>query len=369
MKGLELAERFYFEIVYPIIGKYFPILVNKYAAGLIGYGSDVLGHDDELSMDHEWGPRCYIWLSDEDYKLYSSDIDRILYKHLPQTFMGFPTRYSLDISKGGYVPDLNGDIHHIAITTVSRYMRIQYEIYNNSLDTIGWLSIPEQKLLELTRGKVFCDPIGYITSVREKFHYLPQDIWLYKLKYAWLSLDKLHILTSCILRNDVLSTRLMISKLVERIVKLIYLLNKKYTPGTMKWFSKEFYQLPILSKEIGYKLEALLETKDYNDTVGKFEEIYIRILEEQNNLDITQGITFESIIDTRKLRTISLANAIDAINYLLPKELKEKEISGAIDQWISNDEILIMSENYIKFKSIYELGTHKQRDRVGDNII
>lgn len=57
MKGLELARCFYFECVQPIIAGRLAPLDGAYAAGLIGYGSDVLGHDDELSRDHEWGPR------------------------------------------------------------------------------------------------------------------------------------------------------------------------------------------------------------------------------------------------------------------------------------------------------------------------
>lgn len=55
MKGLDLSEEFYWEIVRPLIARRFPQLMEKHAAGLIGYGSDVLGYDDVLSRDHEWG--------------------------------------------------------------------------------------------------------------------------------------------------------------------------------------------------------------------------------------------------------------------------------------------------------------------------
>ena len=51
---------------------------KKYAAGLIGYGSDVLGHGDEISRDHEWGPRCTIWLTKDAYNKYASLINRYL---------------------------------------------------------------------------------------------------------------------------------------------------------------------------------------------------------------------------------------------------------------------------------------------------
>ena len=41
IKGLELSESFFLEIAKPILDVHFPDL--KYSAGLIGYGSDVLG--------------------------------------------------------------------------------------------------------------------------------------------------------------------------------------------------------------------------------------------------------------------------------------------------------------------------------------
>lgn len=54
IKGLDLCKGFFNECAKPIIDKYFPNL--QYSAGLIGYGSDVLGYDDEISRDHMWGP-------------------------------------------------------------------------------------------------------------------------------------------------------------------------------------------------------------------------------------------------------------------------------------------------------------------------
>lgn len=68
MKGLELAGIIFFKVVKELIDQEFPNLKERYAGGLIGYGSDVLGNDDEFSKDHEWGSRCHIWLTYDDYK-------------------------------------------------------------------------------------------------------------------------------------------------------------------------------------------------------------------------------------------------------------------------------------------------------------
>lgn len=71
IKGLDLCETFFNDIAKPILSTYFPKL--KYTAGLIGYGSDVLGFDDETSTDHMWGPRFYLFLNKNDMNI-KSDI-------------------------------------------------------------------------------------------------------------------------------------------------------------------------------------------------------------------------------------------------------------------------------------------------------
>lgn len=90
--GLELNESFYKEIVQPILEANFSGL--RYSAALIGYGSDVLGFDTPVSIDHEWGPRLLLFLSQEDYEKYRMEIDDTLSKKLPYTFKKFSTHFS-----------------------------------------------------------------------------------------------------------------------------------------------------------------------------------------------------------------------------------------------------------------------------------
>lgn len=60
VSGLELSRRFFHEAVRPLVTSVFPDL--RYAAALLGQGSEVLGFDNELSVDHDWGPRVFILL-------------------------------------------------------------------------------------------------------------------------------------------------------------------------------------------------------------------------------------------------------------------------------------------------------------------
>ena len=63
--GLLLSRQFFERAVKPIIDAVIPDL--KYAAGLIGSGSEVLGFDDEMSSGHHWGPRVMIFLNQMDH--------------------------------------------------------------------------------------------------------------------------------------------------------------------------------------------------------------------------------------------------------------------------------------------------------------
>jgi len=86
---LDVAERFYLEQVQPILSANLPGL--RYAAALIGEGSGVLGFDTARSRDHDWGPRLHLFVADAAQ---THELDRVLDVHLPETFLGYPVRFS-----------------------------------------------------------------------------------------------------------------------------------------------------------------------------------------------------------------------------------------------------------------------------------
>lgn len=65
IKGKDLCRGFFWDIAQPILKENFPDL--QYTAGLLGYGSDILGYDDAVSTDHMWGPRFYLFLERRRY--------------------------------------------------------------------------------------------------------------------------------------------------------------------------------------------------------------------------------------------------------------------------------------------------------------
>src|ERR1700687_5118700 len=98
ISGRALNRLYYRDAVAPIISSDFPEL--RYAAALIGYGSDVLGYDSERSTDHGWGPRLLLFLADDDRHLLARSISETLTARLPATFRGFATSFTSPDGKG-----------------------------------------------------------------------------------------------------------------------------------------------------------------------------------------------------------------------------------------------------------------------------
>ncbi len=120
MKGLELNEAFYKEKVVPIMGACFPDVL--YSAALLGWGSEVLGYDDDLSADHNWGLRFQLFLSQQDYGKYHNSINQILSESLPNKFLGLPTNFDIFVNPDQRAFREANDIkHNIDIETIEGF--------------------------------------------------------------------------------------------------------------------------------------------------------------------------------------------------------------------------------------------------------
>src|SRR5205823_1395564 len=96
--GRELSRLFYFEAVRPILERRFPGLAH--AAARIGWGSDVLGFDTEMSADHGWGPTVTLFLREQDAR-HEQEIHAVMARELPPTIHGIPV-HSGDASDPGH---------------------------------------------------------------------------------------------------------------------------------------------------------------------------------------------------------------------------------------------------------------------------
>lgn len=224
--GLKLSECFFQEVVQPLFEANFAEL--PYSAALIGAGSEVLGFDDEMSSDHDWGPRVLLFLRPEDKEALGGAIQDVLGRKLPSEFKGYPTTFENRRIKAVQLRTL-GDL-------LTGYAKFDVD---RAIEPADWLAFPQHSLRELTSGVVFRDDIG-LQSVRDRFAYYPRDIWLYLMMASWARIaEEEHLMGRAGFVNDELGSAIMGSRLIREVMRLGFFLEKQYAPYP-KWFGTAF---------------------------------------------------------------------------------------------------------------------------------
>lgn len=284
LPGLKLCEYFYKEAVKPILDLEFPRL--SYAAALLGSGSEVLGFDTPQSMDHHWGPKLMLFVSAADFAQYADLIKNSLSAKLPPHIHGIPTNWGPPDPIGiqHLVEIETGPVNHLVyIQTIDDFMKKLIGQPLHQLTLTQWLTIPEQKLLEVTSGKVFHDDSGELTKVRTELSYYPHDIWLYKLACQWMKISQEEaFIGRCGDVGDELGSQVVASRLVREIMRLAFLLERKYTPYS-KWFGTAFSKLSIATT-LAPLLRSVLLSPDWKGREGHLSQAYEVIAAAHNNL-------------------------------------------------------------------------------------
>jgi hypothetical protein len=270
MKGLDLAEAYYFEYGAPMIEKKFNAYVNRFAVGLVGPGSECLGFDDEISMDHDWGPGFCIWITDEDHPRIGKAVQEE-YEKLPGSFMGFGPRIS---SRGE------------EWRTGACRIRDFYQRYTGLNQVPGdlkeWLAIPDHSLALCTNGRIFFDPLGEFSRWREALrHFYPEDVRLKKLASRCMTISQAgqYNFERSLRRNEGFALLYAEAQFCMDVLSLIFLLNKRYTPF-YKWMHHAVRELPLLGENVHEMISDLISQKDYVKKHLNIEEICALIIRE-----------------------------------------------------------------------------------------
>lgn len=283
--GLELNRKFFFEIIKPLMDKSYPDLI--YSASLIGYGSDVLGLDNETSMDHNWGPRCQLFLNDNDIKL-KEELPTFFANSLPLEFLGFPTNYTDPEITTVQMMEHATEYpirHLIEIDTfenyVSNYLGVQHI---TDINNLKWVGFTDQQLLEVVSGEVFHDGLNKLTEFREYINFYPHDVLKLKLASLWscISNEEAFIGRSIEL-DDLIGLKMISSRIINYLLKICVYLDGKYIPYS-KWFGSVIRKQSYLSEIRSLAEQALIE----NDTKfieDKLSILYLKVLELHNSLD------------------------------------------------------------------------------------
>lgn len=247
LQGMALSERFFFDAAKPILDAQFPDLV--YSAGLIGYGSDVLGYDDAISRDHMWGPRFYLFLREADMARRDAVWDALA-DGLPYEYAGFSVNFT--------PPDPNdGGVQHpqkidhgrvnplIFLQTMDQFLLDQLGTADLAhLSPLDWLAFSEHRLLSLTAGRFFVDGL-HLADRLAPLRYYPDDARCYLIASNWdiLATEQAFVrrAADC---GDETGSVLLCARMAERLMRLCFLYCRQYAPYS-KWFGTAFSRLDV----------------------------------------------------------------------------------------------------------------------------
>jgi hypothetical protein len=285
MPGLELSEAFYQDAIRVLMAENYPNLA--YSAARLDWGSDVLGFDTPMSMDHGWGPKMTLYLQPNDYKNLYAALDDLFAYHLPLEVRGFPTHFAEPYADGGVMArKASHPIHHmVTITTVQKFFNDYLGLaIDRPLTPTDWLTLPQQKLRTLNSGRIYHDDLG-LENIRSRFTWYPHDLWLYLMAVQWRRIDQdAPFLGRTGIVKDELGSRLVASRLVREIMRLGFLLSKIYAPYA-KWFGAAFNDL-YFSIPLSPILEDVLNSRSWRERQGSLSDAYQLLMEYHANLQI-----------------------------------------------------------------------------------
>ena len=343
--GLTLARNFFSEIVQPLLAEQTPGV--PYAAALIGPGSDVLGFDTPVSTDHDWGPRLQLFLPERELSERAGLLDRMLAKELPNEFRGFPTCFGPADANGHRSPQANARPpldHLIEITSVGRFSRrlLGFDPLDE-MSTQRWLLVPQERLLELTGGEVFVDSVGELTSLREHLGYYPKQVWIYLMAAQWRKIGQREALVARAgVGGDDLGSRIILAGLVREIVRLTFLLERRYAPWD-QWLARALARLRRASP-LAPVLSRSLSAYDWMQRELRLMDAYATLAVLHNNLGLTEPLEIASERGPRGFLTIHADRFASALAEKIEDvELKKllPALTGSVDQLLASDEALL----------------------------
>jgi hypothetical protein len=269
--GRQLARGFYDEVVSGLLSG------HRHSAGLLGWGSDVLGFDTERSVDHGWGPRLIVLSESGDLDVMARELD----DGLPTSYRGWPVRFGWDD-----VPVQ----HWVLVRRPRDWLVEQLGVDATApLRTTDWLTTPQQKLLGVTAGPVFHDDDGLLAAVRTRLAWYPDDVWRWLVARRWSRIAEHEPLVGrCAEVGDELGSRIVAARVVRGLMRLSLLLVRAYAPYD-KWLGSAFRR-DVDDPALEQLLLAVTAAASYPDREAALVCALETVAKRHNDLGLTEWL-------------------------------------------------------------------------------
>ena len=342
--GGEFVRAFYTTVVGPLLGRELPGL--RYAAGRLGSGSDVLGLDDTMSRDHDWGCRLTL-LVDEADRAAITHIDGLLADQLPDRFRGLPVRFAMTCS-----PEVEHQVH---VTTVRDFAVNRLGVDPlTGLSAVDWLTLTGQSILEVTAGPVYHDTIRELTVLRGRLACYPRDVERYVLACGWQRLtQRLQMVGRTAQTGQPLQSRLLCAGLAGDLMSLAYLLHRRWQPYE-KWREAQLPRADVLTGPLTRAVTA----EDWREREDALVEAIGVLLAAQRGRGLPVPEPAVIPFWDRPYRTVAgtvpevlLADITDPALTRLPVR------AGRVDQWADCVEVLTHGQRRAALATAYQAWT------------
>ncbi len=328
--GGGLARQFHADVVGPLLAAAMPGL--RYAAGRLGSGSDVLGLDDGMSRDHDWGCRLTLLLDEADRDAVPR-ISALLEQQLPSTYRGYPVRFpvSWDPSRS----------HQVEVATVTGFAASRLGVDPaRGLAVLDWLVLTGQSVLEVTAGPVFTDHTAGLAPIRAMLRWYPPDIERYVLAAGWERISQeLPMVGRTADRGDEFGSRLLSARLAGDLVWLAFALSRQWPPYA-KWRGTAFRALPIAA-DLGGPLTAAAAGPHWRDREDGLATACEVLLSAQRARGLPAPARTVTSFWDRPYRTVDQAVAETLLAAITdPAVARLPAWAGSIEQWASSHGLL-----------------------------
>jgi hypothetical protein len=334
--ALELNAKFYDQVVGPALTQW------PHAAARLGWGSEVLGFDTERSTDHGWGPQLVVFVDRADVEAVRQAVEQAL----PDVFAGWPVRYGWDDHPVR---------HHVSVSTLQSWLTDQLGVdVMAGMTTVDWLVIPQQKLLEVTRGAVYHDDHGDLAKIRADLAWYPDAVWRWVLAAQWRRLAQEEAFVGRAADvGDELGSRLVTARLAREVMRLWFLQSRAYWPYS-KWFGSAFAQLPGAS-DLETALGAALAAETHAGREAGLAVAYELVAKRHNDLCITDTVdpTVRPYYG-RPIRVLMSDRFVEAcLAGVTDPNLLALPLVGAIDQVADSTDLLSYPDRVQRLRALY----------------
>lgn len=284
MNGLRLSRMFYEEYGRPMLEREFPAYADRIAAGVAGEGSECLGFDDTLSMDHDFDAGFILWLTNEDAAQIGAALAEA-YGRLPLaefTFRHTGIRKQTSAYGGG----------RRGVKTIDGFFTELLGTPDGPSDWQDWLLTPSYALCNATNGEIFCDGLGEVTRRRAYLAVLPEDIRRKKIAAcaAYMAQSGQYNYMRCMKRGETGAACLALADFVKQTAAIVYLLNRRHSPY-YKWMLRGMGGLPVLGGLSQTLTGLLAESASGEEKQDRIEEICTEVIGQMELQGLTHSVS------------------------------------------------------------------------------